>query len=230
MSQDCVKLHTFVLTVPKQLDRYIGFIKCNEHILKYIDLESFTAIPVTDKAVVKISRKAGKGLPEVSNRLSFAAILRDARSRGYDKVLILEDDVQFEGNVKAAFRTVREQLPEDFALCTFGTYFRKVRPKGLQRYSGGLMSFSGKVSLWGAHAFIFSAKVYDECIANYEAVQGEITDQYIHKTLAKNHPHKCYVCRPMVAFSRPVIGMHSVFDFKGIKKRSIHFMETHYAN
>ncbi len=221
------RIPTFVLTVRKQLDRYIDFLNCNKPYLHCMDIEPFLALPLDHKEVRRISRERGRKPEEVSNRLSFAAILREARSRGYPGVLILEDDVQFEGDVVTAFRTVRDELPDDFALCTFGTYFRRARVDALRKYSEGLVSIGGKNTLlWGAHAFIFSEKVYDECIRNYEDPGGQITDEYIYKTLIGKYRHKCFVCNPMVAFSRPVIGMHGTFPFEGMYRKTVSIMES----
>ena len=221
------KLPAFVLTVPKQIDRYTDFLKCNKEYFKYMDVEPFTAIPISDPLVLHIHAKRGGSKEEISNRVSFAAMLKEAKLRGWGRVLLLEDDVQFEGHAEHAFKIAIEGLPSDFKVFTFGTYFRNATPNDFRKVSPGLLSMgSNRIRFWGAHAFMFSESVYDECIANYEDPHGQITDEFIYKTLVKKYWHKCFVCRPMMAFSRPVVGMHSSFPFDSMKRKTLQILDT----
>ena len=221
----------YVLTTPRSLLRLVR-LKTSYPDIPFIP---YLAVPKTNKTVEAVYRKYGRSKEETSNRMSFAAILRKARDMGESKVLICEDDVYFKDrpgiSASENFRkalAVAEDLPTDFGIYLLGTYFRQMdyhpKQQAPVNVRGKVFDLSttntrGKATFWGAHAVVFGESVYDKCITNYEAEQGQITDEYMYRTLIREN--RCFVATPMVAFQRhDSVGMHGKFNFTIMEKLS----------
>lgn len=116
-----------------------------------IDAERFPSI---DARYVK-SARGYKTKPKYALALSKRLAIREARKRGAESVLILEDDVLFHPNLHSLFE--RLELPDDWGLFFFGCSHER-RPEVV---SSGLVKITYAVD---NHAFAVHSRYYNQLI------------------------------------------------------------------
>jgi len=115
---------------------------------------------------------------------------------GNDTILIFEDDVIFEDNIKEVLPKALSQLPEDFDMFYIGANVKLPA----ERYSENL--FRVKSGVHTNHAILFSGnarKVIRENYDPYKSKQGWFDNWLYQVGLSMM---KCFVCSPMMAFQR----------------------------
>lgn len=221
------RIQAYVINVAKRLDRYVDFVTANSDILPLMDVIPFQAVSTSDQRVVAAKKETLQSVEELSNRFSFAAILKDAKKRGLPHVLVMEDDVYFTSEAKSVLTRVLPRVPTDFSMLMLGVYLRRTPKRTLTTLKPGIVQMSGNLAFWGAHAVVFSSSIYDRCIENYENPKGLITDHYLYKGLVADTALKCCVVSPLIAFQRHnSMGMHGGFPFKSMEQRSVALLHT----
>lgn len=125
-----------------------------------IDFERFSAVNGKNLTDPKPGHEKSHTNSKSWNKNSLALvrttinIIEDAKSKGYESILILEDDVEFRDTVQSLFNRAKSQLPNDWEMFFFGI-FNKVKPR---RYSSLLAKVNGGVC---CHAYMIHSRVYD---------------------------------------------------------------------
>jgi GR25 family glycosyltransferase involved in LPS biosynthesis len=127
--------------------------------------------------------------------LSHRAILLDAAEHGYNRVLILEDDVVFADNVAAGFARFVSQLPDDWALLYLGG-----------NHMGGLRVVTPNVSrtqgTYTTNAYAVNAATTRALLGILPSEPGDVAKpvDVVLYGLAQQVP--AYVARPALAWQR----------------------------
>lgn len=110
-----------------------------------------------------------------------------ARQNEWDKVLIMEDDIYFQGKDKTLpyFNECIKSLPEDWDILLGGLYFSK-NLKEFNKYWSSVGEFCG------LHFYIVNQKAYDR-ILEYDF------NQHIDRWMNKGNRFKCYVTNQFIA-------------------------------
>lgn len=129
--------------------------------------------------------------PNVSCTLSHQKCIQIAKERGWECVLILEDDVVFDSDVNDVLeKTIENICKFDWNLLYLGCnikYDSKKVASNLIRVSEANMT----------HAYIIHNSFYDVVLGQ----PADLVIDYLYRRLSKKH--LMYACSPMIAFQRP---------------------------
>lgn len=122
--------HIYCINLKRRIDRWE---ECKEEFFKHgLDVEQFEAVDgqLFDWREYFTVFPFGKGHDLDAGKISMNIaglvkthqwILQDAISKGYDSILILEDDVTFDDMLNYKFSLLIKELPEDWDLLYLGT-------------------------------------------------------------------------------------------------------------
>ncbi len=114
-----------------------------------------------------------------------------AKAKGWDHVLILEDDVVFFDNAQEVFDAAWEELNQtEWDMCFLGANLQKTAYK----HSPHLHQMSGA---YAAHAYIVNSKFYDTIL---ELPFDREMDVHYHNLMEH---HNVFLCSPMIATQLP---------------------------
>ena len=115
-------------------------------------------------------------------RESHLAVLRDARKRGLPSVLILEDDVEFVGNIREVV------LPKEWDMFYIGGNWVDILDKSeSDNYC--------RVRSWSTYGYAVNKHFYDVLIEGLEKTEKEIDRYYLENI----HPnHRVYMSKPQI--------------------------------
>lgn len=214
-----------VLTTPGSLSRYCT----TSDILTSagINHEVFPAVHVSEPRAGKL-RKA-----EVSQKVSFAGIIRKAQQENAPSVLILEDDIYLpEGFSSSCLTAVLEELPRDFGIALLGCYFKPGSIGKFYCYSDHLLEMQradGKIlfTFWGCHAVLVNSTLYDNIIDLLEDPSTPVTDKALCDFIVPHH--RCFLVKPPLIFQRHSSGsdhgsIHGKFRFKEMELESLEYI------
>lgn len=194
-------LPTYLINLPRRTDR----LEVSKRILQQhgIDFELCEAIALQNGA---------DGIRQTMIGL-FTHILQNT---DYDKVLILEDDVDFielnssrRGNYRNVWMQIQlamSELPPDFDLLFLGANVYKP----LLPYSKNLLKLTGAVA---NHAIIYTRKAMAELLELYTNNPKSITDSLMDTHIVSRGT--CYIMNPMIAVQRP--------DFSDIEGKPVNY-------
>jgi GR25 family glycosyltransferase involved in LPS biosynthesis len=115
-------------------------------------------------------------------RESHLAVLRDAKKRGLPSVLILEDDVDFVGNIRDIV------LPKKWDMFYIGGNWVDILDKSESDHYC-------KVRSWSTYAYAVNRHFYDVLIEGLEKTEKEIDRYYLENI----HPnHRVYMSKPQI--------------------------------
>lgn len=105
--------HTYVINLPRREDRLVQF---NDELVR-INASGVTVFPAVDGRDIENDTPLLDG--ELGILETHIKILTEAKERGYDSILVLEDDVRFNDNVED-FDVYFNQVPKDWDLLYLG--------------------------------------------------------------------------------------------------------------
>jgi hypothetical protein len=153
--------------------------------------EEYSQIPFTEHEK-KLGRKLIGSPGVLGNLLSIKNILLDAKTKGYDKILVLEDDVRFHKNFNLLFSEYARLLPDDWLLFLLGA--------GVNQIDQASKSINDKIfhcgrNLSGGFAMGIRHFIYDELIQECDKQTHPFDSGALHYVINK-YNHYCYVCKP----------------------------------
>lgn len=94
-------------------------------------------------------------------RQTTLAILKHAIEKGYESILLIEDDARFADGAKELMEKAMAQLPDNWEYLNFGGYHFEPPTK----YSENLVKVNG---IWHAHCIAIHSRAFEECYAAIE--------------------------------------------------------------
>lgn len=182
--------------------------------LKITNYERFSAIK-PDESILKTSRKSFLPRKPLKYRVgalgclfSHLEIIKDAKSKGYDRVLILEDDTIFKRDLKPlkdAISQLKNKKLNFELLYLAGTHI--TRPK---KISGSLVRC---IKTYTTNSYIIDKSIYDFIIEGLKDYNEEVDVFYATKVQTRG---KSYCVRPHITRQRPGYSdiMHTKRDNK----------------
>jgi hypothetical protein len=145
-----------------------------------------------------------------SFNLSVLCMLAYFYETGHDRMLMLEDDVEFSEDYRLQFTQSVGELPDNWELFYLGC---NIIENGHEPYSTNLARIR---AAWTTHAVGIRRSVAEEILSQpYNVHEGMIDDYFAKKICPKGN---AYACRPMIATQRPVYsdlwGKHA--DYTGL--------------
>jgi GR25 family glycosyltransferase involved in LPS biosynthesis len=140
--------------------------------------------------------------------LSTINILEDAKEKGYDRIMILEDDVLFVANAAEKAEYYRKRLDSThWDLFHFGHMAKLNRPskplgKGLVRLRGSYM----------CHAYVIQSRIFDDMLALLKPMDKPldwVTADVIHRG------GRSYSVEPAIATQKP--------DYSNIREENVNY-------
>lgn len=181
--------------------------ECNLHFNKHnIKVERFSAIngkEVTPEGV-------GKLLPgEVGVIRSNYEVVKDAKEKGYQQIVIFEDDVEMDDNFKEKFFSFYSAVPEDWSFIYMGG-----------NHVGGLIPINDKICKmnhsYAIHAICIKNNIFDHILEllKKEKVQVDVTYAQLQSVFPS------YVFRPHLAWQKDGFSdiQGGYQDYKFLKK------------
>lgn len=120
--------------------------------------------------------------------LSHLKIIKMAKQNNWDKVIVIEDDCEFNVNSNETFSKSMKDLPEDCDIFLGGVSKLRVKQKINNTDLFELKKFNG------THFIMYNKSVYDKVL---EYKQGDI--DRVLSVMIKTHAIKIYTCNPMIA-------------------------------
>jgi len=162
-----------------------------------LDVERFSAVDGSklDLSNIKMQVLKSDSLPgAVGCSMSHRNIIIDAKEKGYEKILILEDDVVFTDNLIERFEKEINSLPEDWDL--FYLSANNLKPEALTKINENIWRtrFS-----YTTHCYAVHSRVYDVIIKGLENLDVPV-DQFYKNVLQQEY--NCYVIRPHLSWQR----------------------------
>jgi GR25 family glycosyltransferase involved in LPS biosynthesis len=131
----------------------------------------------------------------IGNALSQIEIIKEAKQKEYDRILILEDDIEFHDDFNNLFNEWVKEVPEDWDLL----------------YLGGNHNFQDKVMVsphvrsindtYATHAYAIRHTVYDLVLEHMSdfSIENDVALAEVQKKC------KAYCFSPNIAYQRPSI-------------------------
>lgn len=130
------------------------------------------------------------------------------------ELLLLEDDVIFEGTIQDLL-AAKSQLPPDWDLLYLGANLKSK----VNQYSEKLYRIT---DAWTSHAILYSDKGAKYCAENFDPKEGTIYDEWLR--VHAQRQLQCFITFPMIAFQKDnwsdIWGANACY---GIKESSKHF-------
>jgi len=178
MGIDLNKVESYVVHLKNRKDREENMIK---------ELNSFV-----DNWEVFDAIKMNPGYKGTSE--SFKSIIRDAKDKGLDQVLVFEDDVRFTSKKsKIKFQNAIDSLPEKWDVLLGGVYTMS-KPRKINKINKHLVKVGDFSSL---HCILINKSAYDK-ILEHDPNTVKHLDRYLGK-LSREDKLKTYLTYPMVA-------------------------------
>jgi len=161
--------------------------------------------------------------------LSHLKAIRTAKDRGWDNVVIFEDDATFiDGNLEYADTSVRDVMSREWEIFYFGATYRGP----MSRVTDNLLRVD--TGAYALHAYGVNSTVFDriidtipgdaEDILKTESVNGEIVaaDTYLPYII---NNHLMFAADPIVCTQRDNFSNISVRETPGMMKMQLDFFE-----
>lgn len=151
-------------------------------------VERFSAV---DGNPNNIEKEPGILDGEIGCTLSHYNIILDAKKRGFDKILVLEDDVVFVDDLNAKFEEFIKQLPEDWDMVYFGgNHQLPITP-----VNNNIFKIT---KTWTTHAYAIKSNLFDVVAELHRQCKKQV-DVYYAEIQPK---YNCYVFKPHLAWQR----------------------------
>ncbi len=217
MIQDFVD-HTFLINLNERTDRLETVTKeLNKNNIKF---ERFSAIkPIRSEIPGKQynhmtiggANKEQYVISTCGVKQSHIEIIKIAKDRKYEKILILEDDVVFAENFESVFNLVVPDLNKlDWEMLFFGV--NHVKP-----WIPCTQNLGKIVRAYAIHAYIIRQELYDKLIVN-TVNSGKEIDVYYADDIFPHH--NCYCVRPTIVWQKAGFSdiLQGYRDYKVIRK------------
>lgn len=160
-----------------------------EHCLKQFEKHNFTAERFKAIKVDEGKNNLLKG--EIGCMMSHLEVIKDAKHKGYKKILVLEDDFEFVDNFNELFELKYKNLPYDWEFLYFGG-----------NHVGGLIKINDDcaktIHTFTTNSYCIKEEMFDVILASTERLNKQIDVYYadLQKTF------NSYVFRPHLAFQK----------------------------
>jgi len=176
----------------KRTDRWE---ECVEEFDKHsINVERYKAFDGKD-----LESLPGLNSGQVGAIYSHRGIIQEAKERGLDNILILEDDVKFDDEVNLKFSEIYDRIPKDWDIILFGGNHVGNNPwaKGqMTKVSENVFRVTHSLAL---HCYAVKNTVYDMSI-DVLSKMNNTNDALFAEIQSKVN---CYIIRPHLAWQRP---------------------------
>ncbi len=191
----------YCINLKHRTDRWEG---CQTQFDKYgIEVERIDAVNGNEV----VPDGVGKLMPgEVGVIRSNYNVIRDAKEKGYKRIIIFEDDVELCDDFNSRFMLHYDNTPEDWRFLYMGG-----------NHVGGLTPVNNKISrirhTYAIHAICVHEELYDHILSmlGEEKVQVDVTYAQLQKTFPS------YVFRPHLAWQKDghsdIQGGYQNYDF-----------------
>jgi hypothetical protein len=176
--------HIYCINLDKRTDRWED---CVKQFKKHnLTVERFSAI---DGSIVENPTSLLPG--EYGVLSTHIELIKDAKSKGYNNILILEDDVEFIDNINEYFSSIKNQIPNDCIMLYLGG-----------NHVGGCLQISEYVykifHSYAIHSFGIKSDLFDLIINGLPKYRKPVDVFYAE--LQNLFPS--YVIRPHLAWQR----------------------------
>ena len=176
--------HIYCINLDKRTDRWEDCVKqFNKHNLS---VERFSAIDG-----VNIENTTNLKPGELGLLRTHISIINDAKKNNYKNILILEDDVEFMGNLNEIFDSVKNQIPNDWVMLYLGG-----------NHVGGCLQISENIfkifHSYAIHSFAIKSELFDLIINGLPNYKKPVDVFYaeLHSLFPS------YVIRPHLSWQR----------------------------
>lgn len=178
--------HIYCINLDKRTDKWAA---CQEEFARIglTDVERFSAI---DGRRVDVESNLLPG--EVGIILSNLAVLRHAQSNKYEKILILEDDVQFSDTFVRDWNAWHKEIPDDWEMLYLGGNLVGWQPSPVSHHV-----HHGK-NLFAIHALGLRSSTFSSMISAID-LNTPVDVTYGHQS----HNFNSYLMVPRMAWQRP---------------------------
>lgn len=203
----------YCINLDERRDRWA---QASSEFKKYnLEVERISAIDGSQIDVSNIKMNVLKGISIPGNVgcvLSHVKAIKNAKEKGYSKILILEDDIIFEENFIERFTNEIKHLPEDWDM--FYLSGNNLKPDNLSKINE---YFYKTTFTYTTHSYAITSAIYDEIIDGASKLKEPI-DEFYRKHIQQNY--NCYVIRPHLSYQRPGFSdiMKGDRDYKNIRK------------
>lgn len=199
----------YVLTLERAKDRHEHI----ERVLQGVDYEFFQGVDkltldyeelIAKKVYDDEAHRARKrthrsmSLGEIACTLSHRAIQQDAIDKGYERILILEDDVKLHPEHLESFRAAMDELPTDWELLMLGYYGEK--------YPGFVSELKKRTYLFYHRFGLFNWDKVNKTFLERLLMQRYSSNLWTVGKLVGGHAYALTLsgCRKLVDFQTPV--------------------------
>lgn len=150
--------------------------------------------------------------------LSHLKIINMAKQNNWDKVIVIEDDCEFNENSNEIFNRSMKDLPGDCDIFLGGAHKIRIVQKINSTNLFELKKFKG------THFIMYNRSVYDKVL---EYKQGDI-DRFLSVIINKKNI-KIYTCNPMIAVQADGVSdiSHKYMNFTNKFNSCIKYMNTY---
>lgn len=133
--------------------------------------------------------------------LSQARVFRDALKRGYQRILVLDDDVFFCTDAADRLQRIHRVLPGDMKLLALGT--SEYADRNSDRFSRAKLSEHGDLyrplpgETCGSFAVIYDRSCFQELLSTIEGLDGTY-DNVVLGSLYSRYPDQCLAVSPAI--------------------------------
>jgi len=211
-------MRKIIVNLESETERYQHFLRYN------ITAERLSPVPLDNEELLDLygktirpNKNESKRKKEISNLLTFRNIIKQAKSDNEKYVLRLEDDVEFISDIEPVLKRI-ESLPDEFALCHLGTYFRKSKNGVLTKYNEHFLELGTGLKTWGLQAIVFNNNIFDKILKDFEDKETykRTLDYYIQTSIVGHY--RCFVCYPIIALQKEEFVKNSMHKLRFDRK------------
>lgn len=178
--------HVYCINLDKRTDKWQA---CQEEFARIglTNVERFSAV---DGKKVDVESNLLPG--EIGIIMSSIAVLTDAKEKGYEKILILEDDVQFSDTFVRDWNQWSQEIPEDWEMLYLGGNLVGWQPNRISSH------VHVGTNIFAIHALGLRSSVFDSMISAID-MNTPVDVTYGHQSRNFNS----YLMVPRMAWQRP---------------------------
>lgn len=174
--------HIYCINLDEATERW-------DHCLTQFEKHNFIAERF--KAIKVGEGKNGLLKGEIGCMLSHLGVIKDAKTKGYKKILVLEDDFELVDNFNQLFEEKYKNIPEDWELLYFGG-----------NHVGGLIKINDDcaktIHTFTTNSYAIKEEMFDVILVATERLNKQIDVYYADLQKVFNS----YVFRPHLAFQK----------------------------
>lgn len=147
----------------------------------------------------RVEAVSNPNAPSLGCMASHLKCIELAKQRGWDRVLVLEDDAEFPSDVDERWEYLHQALPESTYKIVFGGCSQV---RNVKRFNNHLATLSKPFSVVTAtHCMIYHQRVYDSIIRSVtDELKNEMLPSHIDLVICDQLAHQVFVACPFIAY------------------------------